>query len=77
MGREHRAPPTDADKWRYSLYSALLVFLLFRPETFMIVQKALGWKGDYMVANSAGCPTSTGFALHLVIFTVLIKMMMG
>jgi hypothetical protein len=74
MGKKSEV--TDADKWRYSIYSALLVFILFRPETFMAVNKVLG-KTVGAIATPAGCPTPTGFAIHLVIFTIIIKLMMG
>lgn len=65
---------TSKDKWRYTLYTSILVFLLFRPETFQLVQSLVG--KSLSVASSGGCPTPTGFALHLVIFTVIIRKMM-
>ena len=72
MGKE--GDVTSQDKWRYTLYTAILLFLLFRPETFQLVQSLLGKSVD--VASASGCPTSTGFAIHLVVFTLIIRMMM-
>jgi hypothetical protein len=52
-------------KAKYSLYSALVFFLIACPETFKITQMLFG--SLFTVANG-GCPTPLGFFFHTVIF---------
>lgn len=57
-------------KFKYSLYSALVFFLVANPVTFRFVNS--------LIAGVAvnGCPTAFGFMLHtLVFFGVLYGLM--
>jgi hypothetical protein len=62
-------------KLKYSFYSALVFFLVANPETYMLSQTFLGFL--FPISSSSGCPTTTGFFLHtLVFFIVMFAMMM-
>ena len=52
-------------KAKYSLYSALVFFLIAGPETFKLTQSLFG--SFFTIANG-GCPTPFGFFFHTVIF---------
>jgi hypothetical protein len=52
-------------KAKYSLYSALVFFLIACPETFKLTQSLFG--SFFTIANG-GCPTPLGFFFHTVIF---------
>ena len=52
-------------KAKYSLYSALVFFLIACPETFKLTQSLFG--SFFTIAN-VGCPTPLGFFFHTVIF---------
>lgn len=53
-------------KAKYSFYSTLVFFLIANPETYKIVQRAIG--GFFSVADGAGCPSAQGFFLHTAVF---------
>lgn len=53
-------------KAKYSFYATLVFFLLANPETYKVVQRALG--GFLDVADTGGCPSATGFFLHTALF---------
>lgn len=61
-------------KAKYSLYSALVFFLIACPETFKLTQSLFG---SFLTIANGGCPTPMGFFLHTVIFFfVLLGLMM-
>ena len=53
-------------KFKYSLYTALLFFLLASPTSFRVSNRLFGGS----VASKGGCPTAVGFALHTFVFLV-------
>ena len=62
-------------KIKYSFYSALVFFLVASPETFKFMQQLFGT--FITIASSGGCPTTTGFFIHTVIFfLVMLALMM-
>lgn len=55
-----------------SILSALVFFLIVNKQTFKITRGLLGgW-----VADQAGCPTFNGFALHTVVYGLVIFALM-
>ena len=56
-------------KAKYSLYSALVFFLIACPETFKLTQMLFG--SLFTIANG-GCPTPLGFFFHTVIFFLVL-----
>uniref|UniRef100_A0A6C0KYC5 Uncharacterized protein n=1 Tax=viral metagenome TaxID=1070528 RepID=A0A6C0KYC5_9ZZZZ len=63
-----------ADKWRYSIYSALVFLLISNPYTYILVNKLLG--NFVKISSSNGCPTMAGLFIHAVVFAVIIRVMM-
>ena len=53
-------------KAKYSFYATLVFFLIANPETYKVVQRALG--GFLNIADAGGCPSATGFFLHTALF---------
>ena len=66
--------PSVSDKWRFTLYTTLVLVLLFNPWTYNLTNSLL----SNLVGNIAnkGCPTMFGFVVHVVVFTVIIRYMM-
>lgn len=62
------------DKWKYSLYSAIIFLLISSPYTYMLVNSLLG--SVVTVSSSAGCPTIVGLLLHALVFMLIIRGMM-
>lgn len=59
--------PSQMLKFRISLMSALLFFVIANPETFKIIKKVFGsW-----VSSPTGCPTMNGLVLHSVVFLLI------
>lgn len=59
--------PSQMLKFRISLMSALLFFVIANPETFKIIKKVFGsW-----VSSPTGCPSMSGLVLHSVVFLLV------
>ena len=65
----------SADKWRYTLYTTVLLLILFNPWTYKTMNHLLGSIVG-TIANNAGCPTMVGFGIHAVVFTILLRLLM-
>jgi hypothetical protein len=66
---------TNADKWKYTLYTTVILLVVFNPETYKLTDAFLsGLLGS--LANKAGCPTWAGFGVHVVVFTLLLRGLM-
>ena len=59
-------------KWKFSLYGALIAFIIFNPMMYRCVNNCL----PFAVANKYGCPKQVGFILHLVLFMLIIRAIM-
>tara|TARA_A100001011_G_scaffold357319_1_gene402070 strand:- start:5072 stop:5383 length:312 start_codon:yes stop_codon:yes gene_type:complete len=64
----------STDKWRYSVYSALVFLLISNPYAYILVNKLLG--NFVKISSPNGCPTMTGLFIHAVVFAVIIRVMM-
>lgn len=64
---------TEGLKFKYSLYSALLFFLVASPTSFRLTARLFGGA----VASKGGCPTAVGFALHTFVFLVALYGLMS
>jgi hypothetical protein len=58
-------------KMKYSLYSALMFFLLANPVTFKFMDSLIGG------IAVGGCPTSFGLILHTVVFFFALVLLMS
>ena len=65
----------SSDKWRFTLYTTMVLLLLFNPWTYKRVNSILG-KFVGPITSRDGCPTLFGFGIHVVIFTLIIRYMM-
>lgn len=63
------------NKWKYTLYTTIILLLLFNPFTFKLVNSLLSnFVGK--IAGNDGCPTLLGYAVHALVFTLIIRYMM-
>ena len=65
----------SSDKWRFTLYTTLVLIILFNPWTYNLVDSLVS-KIIGHTANQGGCPTLLGFAVHVIIFTLVIRYIM-
>ena len=70
-------PFTNADKWRVTLYTTVIFFIVSAPFLYILVDKILGRLLGFRVASSSGCPTLGGLFIHTVVFTLIVRALMG
>lgn len=71
------AAPSSSDKWRYTLYTTLVLLILFNPWTFRGVNSVVtSLQKGWIIASKDGCPTLLGFLVHAVVFTLIVRYMM-
>lgn len=63
--------PSSIDKWRYTLYTTMVLLLLFNPWTFQLTSSLIP-----MLSNKGGCPTIAGLVVHAAVFTLIVRYMM-
>ena len=64
----------SSDKWRYSLYSAIIFLIISSPYAYITVSRLLG--PLVSVSSPAGCPTVIGLLIHTGVFLLIIRGMM-
>lgn len=68
--------PTNSDKWSYTLMTTVLFLIIVNPMTYKLVQSLLG--GICKIADpKTGCPTMCGIIVHAIVFTLLLRLLMG
>ena len=65
---------TNMDKWRYTLITTVLFFIVVNPYTYKFVNFLL--KRFFKIADKSGCPTFAGVIVHTVVFTLLLRGLM-
>lgn len=63
------------NKWKYTLYTTIILLLLFNPFTYKVVNSILS-NIVGKIAGNDGCPTLLGFAIHALVFTLILRYMM-
>ncbi len=63
---------SNQQKWGYSLLAAIIVAIVFLPATFRLTQ---GIFGD-SIADKQGLAKGMGIALHIVVATLLLYLVM-
>jgi hypothetical protein len=66
---------TNTDKWRVSLLAGLIFLLVSAPMLYRLVHNLLKPLG-VDVADTTGCPTTTGLLLHTAVFVLIVRLMM-
>ncbi len=67
--------PKTHDKWRYTLYTTIVFFIVVCPCTYKLTNKLFS-KLLGPIASANGCPTTVGIILHAVVFTLLLRLLM-
>ena len=62
----------SSDKWRFTLYTVAILIVLFNNLAFKTVNSLLGGLIG-SIADKNGCPTMLGFAVHVVVFTLVLR----
>jgi hypothetical protein len=72
---------SSEEKWRYSVISATLFFIIANPTIYKVVDKIVGsmpmlTKIIGHIAGPAGCPTFVGLILHSIVYMLVIRLLM-
>jgi len=59
-------------KWQITIFSAFIFVLVANPYTYKLTQKIFGAILG-QIADSNGCPTTRGLALHTLVYVLLIR----
>ena len=62
---------SSEQKWRITLFSAVLFLITVHPMTYNITNSLLGSIIGSTSLN--GCPTNTGLILHTIVFILLVR----
>lgn len=73
-GEEENDDYENIDKWRYSIYTAIVFLLIANPLTYRLVNKIL--QTFVITADKYGSPTMSGLLIHASVFTLIIRIMM-
>lgn len=65
----------NQQKWKYTLITTVIFLIIANPFTYKLVHSLL--KKFVKVANSEGCPTIAGLLIHAVVFTLILRGIMG
>ena len=65
----------SSDKWRYTLYTSLVLLILFNPWTYKFTNSLL-YRLVGTISSKDGCPTLVGFGIHVIVFTLIVRYMM-
>lgn len=68
-----KSKPNNNDKWRYTLYTTFLFFVVVNPLTYNLTNSLLK---PFVKISSNGCPTIYGIVIHGIVFTLLLRYMM-
>jgi hypothetical protein len=61
-----------SDKWRFTLYTVVMVVAVFNHYTYKLVNSLLGGLIG-AIADKNGCPTMLGFIVHVAVFTLVLR----
>jgi hypothetical protein len=59
-------------KWQISIFSACIFILVVHPYTYRLTQQVFGGLLGKL-ADTNGCPTTRGLALHTIVYILLVR----
>lgn len=65
--------PSSPQKWKITIFSALIFLLVVNPYTYKITQKIFGDILKIGTVAINGCPTTYGIFLHTVVYILLVR----
>ena len=61
-------------KWFYTLKTTAIFLAVSNPYTYKLVQSLVG--NRVAISRPDGCPTTEGFIIHTIVFTLLLRLAM-
>ena len=69
--------PTNMEKWYYTLITTVIFLFVTNPLTYVFVNGTLGRFIGKKISSASGCPTMFGLILHAIVFTLVVRVVMG
>jgi hypothetical protein len=67
--------PSSLDKWWYTILTTIILIIIINPYSYNLSQKVLGKLIGTISKN--GCPTKLGLTIHIILFTLIVRFVMG
>lgn len=72
---------TSEQKWMYSIYAAVIFFVISNPVMYMYVDAIIRKIGEMLgqplsIASKAGKPTQMGVVVHAVVYMLAVRLLM-
>ena len=69
--------PTNAEKWYYTIITTVIFLFVTNPLTYVFVNGTVGRLIGKKISSVSGCPTMFGMILHAIVFTLVVRAVMG
>ena len=77
MSSERKSALSNYNKWKYTLITTFIFLVISNPVTYVFINSTIGKLLNIQVADKSGCPTIPGMLIHAVIFTLILRAIMG
>ena len=77
MSSERKSVLSNYNKWKYTLITTFIFLVISNPVTYVFINSTIGKLINIHVADGSGCPTIAGMLIHSVIFTIILRVIMG
>ena len=77
MSSEKSSTLSNYNKWKYTLITTFIFLVISNPATYVFVNNTIGKLINIKVSNGVGCPTTAGMLIHAVVFTLILRAIMG
>jgi len=63
---------SSSKKWKITIFSAFLFLMVINPSTYQFTQRVFSNLVG-QIADTNGCPTARGIALHTLVYILLVR----
>ena len=77
MSSETKSALSNYNKWKYTLITTFIFLVISNPVTYVFVNSTIGKLINIPISDGTGCPTIAGMLVHAIIFTLILRAVMG
>lgn len=77
MVSENKKGLSTYNKWKYTLITTFVFLIVTNPVTYVLMNNTVGKIVGISLSNSNGCPTVNGMVIHAIVFTLILRAIMG
>ena len=68
---------SNYNKWKYTLITTFIFLVVTNPVTYVFVNSTIGKFLRIPISDNRGCPTIAGLLVHAIVFTLILRAVMG